>query len=130
MKYRLVITLVSLLSILYSCEKSWFDYRNKYCGNWEFTTILYSWNGPLGPGSLLDISSYSGIVDYGFNKNELLINYAEDSIITVRIERDGEIPETDGYSGSFTGKESVNISKEYYKESHSSCSIIIEGEKN
>ena len=108
----------SILCILtLGCKKRPFDYRNKYCGNYDFHYIEIPWtsiNGNLSPNE----GSYTGKVYYEKKANGdiILINYKGNITLTFAIDRQGKIVGCGG-TGQFEKHKSVA-----FEHKTSSCS--------
>jgi hypothetical protein len=94
-----------------SCEKSVFDYRHKYVGDWNFKVIGYYWSiSPYPTGwTFQDTSYYSGEISYGEGNNELVITYKSGENVVVSIDKEGVIDESYEISGQFEDKEHINL---------------------
>ncbi len=109
-KKNVIYLLVSLnisLFIFSGCEKTPFDFRNKYCGDWNFTTdYMY-----FSPDSVHDtVYKYVGKVWYD-EKGKINIEYRKDITLEFEINESGEIV-FDAYyivSGSFSDKNNVSF---------------------
>jgi len=94
-----------------SCEKSVFDYRHKYVGEWNFKVIGYYWSmNPYPTGwTFHDTIYYHGEISYGDEKSELIINYQSGENVIIAINKEGVINKSDEESGQFNDKEHVTI---------------------
>jgi uncharacterized protein (TIGR02145 family) len=80
-----------LLLIVSGCElfDPFSDYRDKYLGVWEFE---YTWSRNAIPiGTIDDSLSFTGTIKYGPADNELILQYTETTVLTVTVEKNGEI---------------------------------------
>lgn len=103
------ITILFILMSSLSCRKEWFDYTNKYTGNFEFTTTS-SFHDPVTGVSTFSINVYNGTIKR-IKRGELHIKYGsgKDYFFDVEINKEGEFSE--GYlSGSFSDKNNLKIS--------------------
>ncbi|HNW73582.1 MAG TPA: hypothetical protein PKN44_08145 [Bacteroidales bacterium] len=109
---KLSYCMILIFSILTnSCEKSVFDYRHKYVGEWNFKTIGYYWSmSPYPTGwTFQDTTYYSGEISYGDDKSELNINYKSGENVIVSIDKEGVIDGTHEKSGQFDDKEHITL---------------------
>jgi hypothetical protein len=89
------------------CEKSIFDFRYKYVGDWDFKVIsaVYLLNGQ----EFHDTVFYQGQISYGSNKNELHVIYSTNFDQIISINKDGTIPESWEVSGRFDDKNHLTL---------------------
>jgi hypothetical protein len=102
-----IIFLFILVSSL-SCKKEWFDYTNKYTGNFEFTTNSY-FHDPLTGVSSYSTTVYNGIIKR-VKRRQINIKYGpkKADFFEVEINKEGEFSE--GYLGvRFSDKNNVTI---------------------
>lgn len=88
----IIIASVLILSII-GCKKSNSDARDKYIGNWAFTT--YYSETIDGNYIKADTIFYNGVIEYGEGENELVIYNTESNVITVLIRNDGTLEKRD-----------------------------------
>ena len=103
-----IIILFILISSL-SCKKEWFDYTNKYTGNFQFTTKFHSFD-PLTGVSFDTAYTYNGTIKK-IKRGEIKIKYGGDAnhFLDVEVDKKGEFSE--GYVvGNFSDKNNVQIS--------------------
>ncbi len=100
-----------LLFLTIGCEKSVFDYRHKYVGDWNFEVIEYQWcMYPYPSGwSQIDTIFYTGDISYGDEKSELLVNYKSNKSIVISINKDGIVEGSYEESGQFDDKEHLSL---------------------
>jgi len=90
-KYLYQILLISFVLILYnSCKKDPVDYREKYCGDWNFETKFYDQTYPSDDNEVDTIYNYEGVIWYD-SAGKVNIKFREDYIITVKVNLEGEI---------------------------------------
>lgn len=121
-----IILLLSLATIILSgCKKKPFDYRNKYLGNYH----IINHSQINAPPPYFNDTSYSteGKVEYGSDKNKILITFDSENSSEFIIYEDGTL-ESSGCSGGF---ESVNKFKYHcgFYSPGATTSINITGEK-
>jgi len=94
------ITLIGILiiTILSSCQKIPFDYRNQFIGDWEFMITMHSiqYHGDSATDHY-DTSYYADYIDYGKNQDEVIIKYYPENELNIGIEDD------DDFTGYFSG---------------------------
>jgi hypothetical protein len=95
-KRNILLFLVLITS--FSCEKVPFDYRNKYIGDYNFTTYYTEWSWATGMYTY-DTTEYNGKTVYGTTKELLKIDYQNNKEIELFITRNGEL-----YSIEFPSK--------------------------
>ena len=107
---QFLITFLFLFLTL-SCEKSVFDYRHKYIGEWDFITIGCYWSmSPYPTGWFLrDTIYFHGEISYGDGKGELVIQYKSDENVLISINKDGTIDGSYEVSGQFDDKEHLTL---------------------
>lgn len=113
-KYLNQILLISFVLILYSsCKKDPVDYREKYCGNWNFETKFYDQTYPGDNNKVDTIYNYEGVIWYD-SAGKVNIKFREDYIITVKVSLEGEITDNiikdnETANGKFTNHDSLFI---------------------
>ncbi len=76
------------------------DIRNKYVGEWNFTTDLSSFS--MGDNSSsFDVVQYSGTITKGNSSQELIVRYLEDSKVAVTLEIDESLDISQAYSSAW-----------------------------
>ena len=95
----LIIGLILLNFLSNSCKKSIFNYRHKYVGEWNFTTIKHYWQG----GYVYDTTIYHGDISYGASDKEINIQYTSSSSLTVGVNKDGSLYNSGHINGSLSG---------------------------
>ena len=100
------------LLILVGCKKRPFDFRNKYLGEWDFTTE-YGYFNMSDSTSFDTVYNYKGEVWYD-EKGKIIIEYREDNILEFEINKEGEITIDDYYDtrGEFSDKNNVSFYKQ------------------
>jgi hypothetical protein len=107
-----------IITILFSgCEKTIFDYRHKYIGEWDFS-VSEKWQTLDTTLNYNKQYNYHGEVSYGGNDDELEVQFnSRDSVIMV-IDRDGNLNKKEDLtwggdsrsgSGSFGDKNSISL---------------------
>jgi len=91
-----------------SCEKKLFNYRNKYCGDWEFEVVSVTYNEQDSTSST-STETYNGEIKYGEESNELLVTYLDNRSITIVVNKEGEISGSFSLDGSFESKKEVDF---------------------
>lgn len=90
-QYLNQILLILFVLILYSsCKKDPVDYREKYCGDWNFETKFYDQTYPGDNNDVDTIYNYEGVIWYD-SAGKVNIKFREDYIITVKVSLEGEI---------------------------------------
>jgi hypothetical protein len=105
-----IIFLFILINSL-SCKKEWFDYTNKYTGNFEFT-VNYSFHDPLTGVTDYTTYVYNGIIKK-LKRGEIKIKYGSENtdFLDVEVDKKGDFSE--GYlGGSFSDKNNLSF---YYR---------------
>jgi len=99
-----------VITLMYSCEKKPFNYRNKYIGNWEFTTNITEVN-LHGEGSIVENTvAYLGLISYD-SKEQLKINFLDNMEVYVEVDKNGIISAyKDLGNGVFTSKKIMEYS--------------------
>ena len=85
--------ILSITMFFKSCKKDDYEtgkFRDKYLGTWYFQYYYYKKAQPTGP-HISDSSSYTGVINYGPEYNQLLIQYTEHDYLLKTIEPDGTI---------------------------------------
>ncbi len=103
--------LISVLILVFSCEKENKDYRDNYTGNWDFTVELTEFNiDSIGHYSQ-DSVFYSGKISIGSAENDIKIQYTESEYITLIIDKSGEISgfPTQYCSGEFENENKLHL---------------------
>jgi hypothetical protein len=102
-----IIFILILISSL-SCKKEWFDYANKFTGNFQFTTNSSSYDPLTG------MSSYSTNVHNGtikrIGRHQISIKYgaAKNQFFDVEVDKEGSFSK--GYlGGSFSDRNNVTM---------------------
>jgi hypothetical protein len=110
MKIHRVTLLLIFGLFITSCEKKLFNYRNKYLGDWEFKVNVYEHNIDSLGSQFNDSFIYQGQIKYGVNDDELLIEYSNDDVITLKINTEGEVTTNLGFGTcTFDNNEDVEI---------------------
>jgi hypothetical protein len=93
--------------IIGGCEKSIFDYRHKYVGDWDFKIIsaVYMLNGQ----EFHDTAFYHGMISYGSDKNELIVSFKSNYDQILSVNKDGTISESWEVSGQFDDKKHLTL---------------------
>ena len=113
-KYLNQILLISFVLILYSsCKKDPVDYREKYCGDWNFETKFYDQTYPGDNNEVDTIYNYEGVIWYD-SAGKVNIKFREDYIITVKVSLEGEITDNiikdnENANGRFINHDSIFI---------------------
>ncbi len=71
------------------CKKTPFDFRNKYCGDYNFVYSYYSWQLNLGVYAT-DTINYSGKVYYSI-ENKIEVDYNPNLSLELGITQDGNL---------------------------------------
>jgi hypothetical protein len=102
-----IIILFILINSL-SCKKEWFDYTNKYTGNFQFTTN-YSFHDPSTGVSSYSTDVYNGTIKkIKRGKIKIKIDAGKNDFFDVEINKEGEFSQ--GYlGGRFLDKNNVTI---------------------
>lgn len=119
------------LLVLFSCEKRLFDYRNKYCGDFQFhSTYSFTVSG----STTYDTTDFAGTIYYERKTDEktwLHLHYAEENSLTVWISKDGTVSKiNDGMyfiSGQFFDKDSLSVNYSYTLSPAAGGSVKIDG---
>ena len=109
-KYIYPFLLISFALVLFSsCKKEPVDYREKYCGEWNFVTEYYYSNIiPNDDENTIDsIFNYQGSVWYD-SLGKINIEYRENYIITVKVSLSGEITDNIIYDNETAKGEFIN----------------------
>lgn len=112
--YFYPILLISLTIILFnSCKKDPADYRDKYCGGWNFETEFYDNMYPSDDTTYDTIFNHRGLVWYD-SPEKINIEFRENYIITVNVSLQGEITDSniadnESAEGKFINHESLFI---------------------
>ncbi len=124
MKTKLL--LLMLCFFVFGCKKNPFDYRTKYLGNYVFVVHSSSYN-PLD--GLIDTTfSINGEIEYGSEKNTILISFGGSTGTDFKIYEDGTV-DINYCSGEFETTDKLVYSC-YRNESPSAhSSLDVEGEK-
>ena len=107
-KIYIFISFVIILTTIYGCEKIPFDYRNKYCGDWNFTTEYQYFM--MDSGSFDTVYIYDGRIWYN-ESGKINIEYRKDIILAFEINEQGEIT-SDAYypvNGEFSDKNNLSF---------------------
>ena len=127
MKKRLhyiILILFLTVFVFNSCRKTIFNYRHKYKGNWELTTIHNFWCAE--PSLCTTDTTYRTVkITYGDKKDEIKIGEA-----SYRIDNLGKIFDInqDKYLGEFSDQNTVSFSSTYASPG-SQNSYIAKGHK-
>jgi len=108
---KLIVILTSTF-IFYNCEKSIFDYRHKYVGEWKFTTIQTDFHIDDTVGVYkIDTVYYNGSINYGEEREDLYIHYTKDRSLNLSVDKNGKLYNSSiNYGeGEFESKEKVCI---------------------
>lgn len=99
-------------TIIIGCEKIPFDFRNKYCGNYDFEYRVIPWTTTNGFFPAIE-GTYSGKVYYEKKAEAdiILINFEENITFSFTINRQGKIISCGG-SGQFQKRKSVTFEYE------------------
>jgi hypothetical protein len=112
MKLLLTICLLGYLSLTVSCEKRWFDYRNKYTGDYHFTYKYSKWDQNIGFYETGTIE-FDGEIYYSKKddaKNILHLHFTETETLDIKVEKNGLISATcDVIIGKFTDKNTFQL---------------------
>lgn len=85
------ILLFSLILILFNnCKKDHVDYRDKYCGDWNFETKYYDQTYPSDSNTIDTIYNYIGNVWYD-SVGKINIEFRTDYVITVKVSLESAI---------------------------------------
>lgn len=104
LKFSIIFLFVLIIG---GCEKSIFDYRHKYVGEWDFKVIsaFYMLNGQ----EFHDTVFYHGLISYGSNKSELIVSFTSNYDQIISVNKDGTIPESWEVSGQFDDKKHLTL---------------------
>jgi hypothetical protein len=104
LKFSMIILFVLIIG---GCEKSIFDYRHKYVGDWEFKVIwaVYMLSGQ----EFHDTVFYHGLISYGNNESELIVSFTSNCDQIISVNKDGTIPESWEVSGQFDDKKHLTL---------------------
>jgi len=112
MKLFFTICLLGYLALTVSCEKRWFDFRNKYTGDYHFTYNYSKWNINFGVYETGTIE-YDGTITYSKKDDErniLHIQFTETETMEVEVEKNGLISSPcDKVIGKFTDKNTFHL---------------------
>ncbi len=92
----------------FSCKKEWFDYTNKYTGDFEFTTYS-SFRDPVSGAISFSTNVYNGKIKR-IGRRQINIKYGpkKSDFFDVEIDKEGRF--SHGYlGGSFSDKNNVTI---------------------
>lgn len=133
---QIQLTALALLMVA-SCEKEEPDYREKYTGDFHFTTVVESWhlNTDTASGMVTvvnyDTFEYNGFIRFYEPEDEaidlysepdpllyppvsLFIQFREHACVTTELKKDGSFEPRSGYhyncGGAFIGKDSLAFS--------------------
>lgn len=101
-----------------SCEKKPFNFRNKYIGTWSFTVKRTAYQ--LNQGITLDDTVYyEGNIEYGSEKNELVIHYLENEKVTMLMDIKDSLYKQNADPhvidmGKFTDKKHLELTTGYH----------------
>ena len=101
----LILILFSTLIVFNSCRKTVFNYRHKYKGEWELTTIHSFWCAE--PSLCKTDTTYETVkITFGDKKDEIKIGKA-----SYRIDKLGKLFDVnqDNYMGEFSDKNTVSF---------------------
>jgi hypothetical protein len=98
--------MVIMAALVLSCDKRPFDYRNKFCGTYDFVYIKVPWTVNNGPSPAIE-GTYQGKVYYDkkSEKDQILINYNDDETLTFTIDRTGKCQAAEGAANSMEGSQ-------------------------
>ncbi len=107
LKYFLVLSILTI-----GCEKTPFDYRNKFCGLYDFRYTAISWTSTNGYYSAID-GTYSGKVFYDkkASPDQIIINFTDSRTVIFAIDRQGKATGCGG-SGQFEKRKAVTFQYE------------------
>lgn len=116
-----IIFLIAIATTFIACEKSPFDYRNKYVGNYNFTNIY------TDVDSVWTISNTTSVF-LGKVKtegdNNMIIEFEADKSQSLRIDNDGNVYNScDTYIGRFESESSFQA----VLNKQSCTAIVLEG---
>lgn len=81
--------LLLLSSLLWSCKKNLFDYRNKFIGDYNFLVHKTAWSLS---GPFIDTTySYQGRIQIGSASDKIFINFSEITSMETYIYEDGTV---------------------------------------
>lgn len=86
---KVIVIVTGIVFLFLGCEKESIDYRDKYCGEWYFTTIIRSFSME-NESSSHDTIYYDGLIWYE-NKDSIIIEYRENRVLEFEINDSGEI---------------------------------------
>ncbi len=105
-KYFYPIILISYILILNnSCKKEPIDYRNKYCGEWNFVTDYYY--NTITDDVFDTTYNYKGFVWHD-SVGKINIEFRENYIISVEVSLKGEITDSIFYDNETAKGEFIN----------------------
>lgn len=100
LRNRFVLLFIGIIALTnFGCEKKLFNYRNKYVGDWYFTTNHQSASGGQ---FLIDTTYFKGSIQYDDSRKKLLVKYNEGEQVSVDINKSGYF--TSVSTGSASGK--------------------------
>ncbi len=118
---RQILFLLVLAASFVACEKSPFDYRNKYVGNYNFTNIYTNVDsvGTISNSTTVFLGKVKTDGD-----NNMIIEFEADKSQTLRIDNDGNIYNScDTYIGRFENESSFQA----VLNKQSCTAIVLEG---
>jgi hypothetical protein len=80
--------IIVLIMVISGCEKFQDNYRKKYLGTWEFRYYYSEQNITYGITES-DSVFYTGAIDAGVTKDEIVIRYTAQDTITLHIDKNG-----------------------------------------
>ena len=105
---RYFVSSLFLILIFNSCKRSPFDYRNKFEGEYKFTTTVQTWDANMNDSIITFL--YDGTVYYDKEnaKDEINISIGSLQKFTATIDREGNLFSCGG-TGKIIKKESVTF---------------------
>ena len=115
---NLLTTLTLLITLLLSgCDKTIFDYRHKYIGDYEFKIVVSCYPSCTPPPC--DTSYiYFGNIEYAENIDKVVIHYTDGYSIEPMVDHDGNISQHFGHYqsddlGKFINKNEIQFEVSY-----------------
>jgi hypothetical protein len=105
-KYLYLIIIISIITVLNnSCKKDTVDYRDKYCGEWNFVTNYYYYT--ISDDVFDTTYNYQGHVWYD-STGQINIEFRENYILNAKVGLRGEITDKIFYDNTKGNGEFIN----------------------
>lgn len=108
---KLLFLCISILTVSLSCNKKPFDYRNQFTGEWKFESYYTSFMMGEDGFVIYDTIIYHGRIEYGKEKEDVIIYFTPDQSVQLKIEEDGDFYKfpTPYSSGNISGLHFENL---------------------